>query len=120
VHWDAYLTGKTRVGLRPLLCGLPGLEITQVDDGWPAVVVAESATPASAGTTPWPSMIKGERIDLQPWPARTGARRAITACIGWYNGTRRVRQSGATSDAGSQPPVKVRRADGPAGSAAPA
>jgi hypothetical protein len=32
----------------------------------------------------------------------------------------RVRQSGAASDAGSQPPVKVRRAGEPAGSVAPA
>jgi transposase InsO family protein len=32
--------------------------------------------------------LKGELTDLQPWPTRTAARRAITDYIGWYNGTR--------------------------------
>ena len=32
--------------------------------------------------------LKGELIDLQAWPARAGARRAIVEYIGWYNGTR--------------------------------
>jgi transposase InsO family protein len=32
--------------------------------------------------------IKGELLDLQPWPTRTAARRAVTEYIGWYNGTR--------------------------------
>jgi transposase InsO family protein len=32
--------------------------------------------------------LKGELIDLQPWPTRAGARRAVTEYIGWYNGTR--------------------------------
>lgn len=32
--------------------------------------------------------IKGELIDLQTWPTRTMARRAIVEHIGWYNGTR--------------------------------
>jgi putative transposase len=32
--------------------------------------------------------IKGELIDLQPWPARAAARRAVTEYIGWCNGTR--------------------------------
>jgi len=32
--------------------------------------------------------IKGELTDLQPWPTRTAARRAVTEYIGWYNGTR--------------------------------
>jgi transposase InsO family protein len=32
--------------------------------------------------------IKGELIDLQPWPTRASARRAVTEYIGWYNGTR--------------------------------
>jgi transposase InsO family protein len=32
--------------------------------------------------------IKGELLDLQPWPTRAGARRAVTEYIGWYNGTR--------------------------------
>jgi transposase InsO family protein len=32
--------------------------------------------------------LKGELIDLQAWPTRAGARRAVTAYIGWYNGTR--------------------------------
>ena len=32
--------------------------------------------------------LKGELIDLQAWPARAAARRAIVEYIGWYNGTR--------------------------------
>jgi transposase InsO family protein len=32
--------------------------------------------------------IKGELIDIQPWPTKAGARRAIVEYIGWYNGTR--------------------------------
>jgi transposase InsO family protein len=32
--------------------------------------------------------IKGELLDLQPWPTRAGARRAVVEYIGWFNGTR--------------------------------
>ncbi len=32
--------------------------------------------------------LKGELIDLQAWPTRAGARRAIVEDTGWYNGTR--------------------------------
>jgi transposase InsO family protein len=32
--------------------------------------------------------LKGELIDLQPWPTRDMARRAIVEYIAWYNGTR--------------------------------
>ena len=32
--------------------------------------------------------LKGELIDLQAWPTRTSARRAIVEYLGWYNGTR--------------------------------
>jgi transposase InsO family protein len=32
--------------------------------------------------------LKGELIDVQPWPTRAAARRAIVEYIGWYNGTR--------------------------------
>ncbi len=32
--------------------------------------------------------LKGELIDLQPWPTRAGVRRAVVEYIGWYNGTR--------------------------------
>jgi transposase InsO family protein len=32
--------------------------------------------------------LKGELIDLQAWPTRQGARRAIVEYIAWYNGTR--------------------------------
>jgi transposase InsO family protein len=32
--------------------------------------------------------LKGELIDLQAWPTRATARRAIVDYIGWYNGTR--------------------------------
>jgi putative transposase len=32
--------------------------------------------------------LKGECLDQQPWPTRTGARRAVVDYIAWYNGTR--------------------------------
>jgi transposase InsO family protein len=32
--------------------------------------------------------IKGELLDLRPWPTRAAARRAIVEYIAWYNGTR--------------------------------
>jgi putative transposase len=32
--------------------------------------------------------IKGELLDLQSWPTRASARRAVVEYIGWYNGTR--------------------------------
>jgi transposase InsO family protein len=32
--------------------------------------------------------IKGELLDLRPWPTRAGARRAIVEYIAWYNSTR--------------------------------
>src|SRR5918994_3355748 len=32
--------------------------------------------------------LKGECLDLQPWPTRAGARRATVDSIAWYNGTR--------------------------------
>ena len=32
--------------------------------------------------------LKGECIDQQPWPTRTGARRAVVEYIAWFNGTR--------------------------------
>jgi transposase InsO family protein len=32
--------------------------------------------------------LKGELINVQPWPTRSTARRAIVEYIGWYNGTR--------------------------------
>jgi len=34
------------------------------------------------------SSIKAELLDLQAWPTRAAARRAIVEYIGWYNGTR--------------------------------
>jgi putative transposase len=32
--------------------------------------------------------LKGECLDLQPWPTRAAARRATVDYIAWYNGTR--------------------------------
>jgi transposase InsO family protein len=32
--------------------------------------------------------LKGELIDIRPWPTRAAARRAVVEYIGWYNGTR--------------------------------
>jgi transposase InsO family protein len=44
--------------------------------------------------------LKGELTDLQAWPTRAGARRAVTEYIGWYNGTR------LHSSLGYQPPAE--------------
>lgn len=32
--------------------------------------------------------LKGELIDIRPWPTRAAARQAVVEYIGWYNGTR--------------------------------
>ena len=32
--------------------------------------------------------LKGESIDQQPWPTRSGARHAVVENIAWFNGTR--------------------------------
>jgi putative transposase len=53
------------------------------------------------------SSIKGELLDLQPWPAKAGARRAIVEYIGWFNGTRLHSALGYLSPAELRPqPVR--------------
>jgi transposase InsO family protein len=43
--------------------------------------------------------IKGELLDLQPWPTKAMARRAIVEYIAWYNGTRLASTLGYRSPA---------------------
>jgi transposase InsO family protein len=42
----------------------------------------------NALSEPFFASIKGELLNLQPWPTRARARRAVVEYIGWYNGTR--------------------------------
>jgi putative transposase len=55
------------------------------------------AAPASAGDNAlagsFCAWIKGELLDLQPWPTRAAARRAVVEYIAWYYGTRRPRMA---------------------------
>jgi transposase InsO family protein len=77
----------------PLRQGLPG----QYTSGEFAALAADCQVELSHGRTgqcrdnalaeSFFASIKGELIDLQPWPTRAGARR-VTEYIGWYNGTR--------------------------------
>ena len=53
--------------------------------------------------------IKGELPDLQPWPTKAGARRAIIEYIGWYNGTRRHSTLGYRSPAEFEETGKIKK-----------
>jgi hypothetical protein len=52
--------------------------------------------------------IKGELLDLQSWPTRTSARRAVTEYIGWYNGTRLHSAIGIRHQQNSKPATTTR------------
>ena len=54
--------------------------------------------------------IKGELLDLQTWPAKTAARRAIVEYIGWYNGTRLHSTLGYRSPAEYEAHNKIKKA----------
>ncbi len=45
-------------------------------------------TGAQQPFSPFFASLKGELIDLQTWPTRAMARRAVVEYIGWYNGAR--------------------------------
>ena len=53
--------------------------------------------------------LKGELIDLQPWPTRAMARRAVVAYIGWYNGTRLHSTLGYRSPAEFEETSKIKK-----------
>jgi putative transposase len=53
--------------------------------------------------------IKGEWPDLQPWPTKAGARRAIIEYIAWYNGTRRQSTLGYRSPAEFEETGKIKK-----------
>jgi transposase InsO family protein len=53
--------------------------------------------------------IKGELLDLQPWPTRAMARRAVVDYIGWYNGTRLHSTLGYRSPAEFEETSKIKK-----------
>jgi transposase InsO family protein len=53
--------------------------------------------------------IKGELLDLQPWPTRAMARRAIVEYIGWYNRTRLPSTLGYRSPAEFEESAKIKK-----------
>jgi putative transposase len=53
--------------------------------------------------------IKGELLDLQAWPTRAMARRAIVEYIAWYNGTRLHSTLGYRSPAEFEEDNKIRK-----------
>jgi len=53
--------------------------------------------------------IKGELLDLQAWPAKAAARRAIVEYIGWYNGTRLHSSLGYRSPAEHEAHNKIKK-----------
>jgi transposase InsO family protein len=53
--------------------------------------------------------IKGELLDLQTWPAKAAARRAIVEYIAWYNGTRLHSTLGYRSPAEYEETSKIKK-----------
>jgi transposase InsO family protein len=53
--------------------------------------------------------LKGELIDLRPWPAKAGARRAVVEYIAWYNGSRLHSTLGYRSPAESEETSKIKK-----------
>jgi len=53
--------------------------------------------------------IKGELLDLQAWPTKAAARRAIVEYIGWYNGTRLHSSLGYRSPAEYEAHNKIKK-----------
>jgi putative transposase len=53
--------------------------------------------------------IKGELLDLQPWPTKARARRAVVEYIAWYNGTRLHSTLGYRSPAEFEETTKIKK-----------
>jgi putative transposase len=53
--------------------------------------------------------IKGELLDLQAWPTRAAAKRAIMEYIAWYNGTRLHSTLGYRSPAEFEETGKIKK-----------
>ena len=53
--------------------------------------------------------IKGELLDLQAWPTKAMARRAVVEYIGWYNGTRLHSTLGYRSPAEFEEHIKIKK-----------
>ena len=76
----------------------PPVESAQYTSGQYAALAAECQVELSHGRTGqcWDNAlaesffgsIKGELIDLQAWPTKAAARRAVVEYIAWYNRTR--------------------------------
>ena len=71
------------------------------------------AAPVNAGTNALSesffASIKGELLDLQAWPTKAAARRAIVEYIAWYNGTRLHSTLGYRSPAEFEEDNKIKK-----------
>jgi hypothetical protein len=63
----------------------------------------------TGGQRPRRHQLKGELIDLQAWPIRAMARRAIVGYIAWYNGTRLRSTLGYKTTAEFEEQDKIRK-----------
>jgi hypothetical protein len=108
----AYVLMLCWAGLRRLL------ELKQYTSAAFAGLASEFAVTLSHGRTGqcWDNALsesffaslKAELIDLQAWPTRAMARRAVVEYIGWYNGTRLHSTLGYTSPAEYEEQNKIR------------
>ena len=95
------------------------LELKQYTSAEFASLASECEVTLSAGRTGqcWDNAlaesffasIKGELLDLQAWPTRAMAHRAIVEYIAWYNGTRLHSTLGYRSPAEFQEDNKIKK-----------